>query len=248
LTAMRYIIPKAHWEVCKGSHTQNKVYCTKAETRVDGPWEHGKEPSQGERVDLVALKETMDSGASMKQIVQEHPAAFLRYGRSIREYRQIMQPERDWKTYVEFHWGVTGCGKSHYAKTTYPGAYRKASSKWWDGYDSHEVVIMDEFYGLHFDPSYMLQLMDQYGFQVEVKCGTTQFLAKRLIITSNRHWHHWWPGADYSREAFARRIDKTVYYDKIYVAPTLVLDPPEVAKEEPTRVFSIFKSPTENEE
>jgi len=166
LAAMRNIIPKAHWEVCKGSHTQNKVYCTKAETRVDGPWEHGKEPSQGERVDLVALKETMDSGASMKQIVQEHPAAFLRYGRSIREYRQIMQPERDWKTYVEFHWGVTGCGKSHYAKTTYPGAYRKASSKWWDGYDSHEVVIMDEFYGLHFDPSYMLQLMDQYGFQV----------------------------------------------------------------------------------
>lgn len=42
-------------------------------------------------------------------------------------------------------YGPTGVGKSVRAHTTYPGAYPKNSKNiWWDGYQGHEVVIMDD--------------------------------------------------------------------------------------------------------
>ena len=44
---------KAHFEVARGSPESNRAYCTKSDTRVDGPWEFGALPfGQGHRVDL----------------------------------------------------------------------------------------------------------------------------------------------------------------------------------------------------
>lgn len=45
----------------------------------------------------------------------------------------------------EYHWGVSGAGKSHYVRTTYPEAFIKSNDIWWDGYDGEEVVIIEEF-------------------------------------------------------------------------------------------------------
>ena len=50
----------AHWESRRGSHLQAKEYCSKEESRVDGPWEAGEEGDhlggQGKRNDMLALK------------------------------------------------------------------------------------------------------------------------------------------------------------------------------------------------
>jgi len=62
LGGMKLIVPGAHFEPCKGTHEQNKAYCTKVEGRQEGPWTHGVEPEQGKRTDLVEIKEKLDAG------------------------------------------------------------------------------------------------------------------------------------------------------------------------------------------
>ena len=48
------IFKGGHLEVAKGSPSQNKDYCTKAETREQGPWELGTmQAGQGNRTDLA---------------------------------------------------------------------------------------------------------------------------------------------------------------------------------------------------
>jgi len=247
LTAMRNMVPKAHWEVCKGTHDQNKAYCTKAETRQDGPWEAGKEPEQGARNDLVAIKRKLDEDVPMDQIADEHFGSFLRYEKGFYAYKLLRAPERAWKTEVEVHWGVTSAGKSHYAKQL-QGAFWKEHGQWWEGYDGHTDVVIDEFYGW-LTPSFLLRLFDDTPMRVEVKGGSRAFVARRIIVTSNVPWENWWrPEVQFSRDAMRRRITKIVYYDKPYVAPTPMLDPSEVPKEEPTRNFSVFNCQTENQE
>lgn len=38
LQGMKALLPRAHFEVAKGSSVQNKSYCTKEEGRVEGPF------------------------------------------------------------------------------------------------------------------------------------------------------------------------------------------------------------------
>lgn len=46
LTACKKLLPKAHWEPRKGTQEQAIEYCTKEDTRVDGPWELGEKKKQ----------------------------------------------------------------------------------------------------------------------------------------------------------------------------------------------------------
>ena len=60
--------PRAHWELRGGKHEEAKAYCSKEETRVDGPWTYGEEPQKGKRTDLLLLKERLDAGVPVRDI------------------------------------------------------------------------------------------------------------------------------------------------------------------------------------
>lgn len=70
-------IPGAHWEVAKGSAKQNKTYCTKEESRLDGPWEHGTMSSAGKRNDIDEFVAAMPM--TEDEIFDRFPSILAKY-------------------------------------------------------------------------------------------------------------------------------------------------------------------------
>lgn len=183
---------RAHWEVRQGTHTEAYEYCTKEDTRIEGPWEYGDPPeNQGQRTDLETLREMIEEGASDRELAVANFGSWVRYNRSFSQYRLICKPPRDYKTVVTVIFGPTGTGKSRHLAENYPNAYWKPNSRWWDGYNGQEHVVVDEFYGwLPYD--FMLRLCDRYPLQVETKGGTIAFTSKFIHFTSNQRPELWY--------------------------------------------------------
>jgi len=192
---------RPHVEVAKGTAKQNQKYCTKSEGRIDGPWEFGVLPEPGKRNDLLAVKEDLDSGASMQEIAENHFSQFIRYSKAFKEYKCLIAAKESYPKEVECLWGPTGVGKTRWVFENHPGAYWKTrsvgSSQWWDGYDGHEVIVIDEFYGW-FPWDFLLRLTDRYPLQLEVKGGTVPCVAKKIVFTSNKHPREWYPNSRYA--------------------------------------------------
>jgi len=135
----------------------------------------------------------------------------LRYNRGIEKYLQYKKNRtRSWQTEVYILVGKPGIGKSRFCQDNAPDAYWKRKGEWWCGYDLHESVVLDEYYGwLPLDT--MLRIMDRYPLMVETKGGAVNFVAKRLFITSNVAWENWykWPNEDL-KAAFQRRISHVI--------------------------------------
>uniref|UniRef100_UPI0040488BED hypothetical protein n=1 Tax=Yoonia sp. TaxID=2212373 RepID=UPI0040488BED len=200
----------AHFEAARGTPEENHAYCTKEETRVDGPWEWGTIKSQGQRTDLNEVKAALDSGMLEKDIADTYFNTWVHNYRALREYRTITQPPR--KGTVETHvlYGGTGTGKSTYAKDNWPGAYYKdPQTEWWDGYAGEKVVILDEHNSAWFKWDTFLTYLNPLGTPVRVpyKGGFHQLLATVFIITSNVIPEEWYKKKDQSHmPALYRRI------------------------------------------
>lgn len=192
LSAMKKINDRAHWEVRKGSHQQAEDYCSKEETRIGETIRLGTPPCQGKRTDLQLVADQVLKGKRLREIAEEHPAAYIRYGRGIERLRCRVSKPRNFMTEAFVVWGDTGVGKSRWAKSYFPNSYVKPiNNKWWDGYDEHEVVIMDEFYGW-LKYTTILQLLNGLEAQVETKGGFINFRPKLIVFTSNKHWEDWY--------------------------------------------------------
>lgn len=152
---------------------QARDYCRKEdETKLEGPWVYGDEPSQGKRVDLEAAKRDLDALMPEEEFADKHFPAWIRYRQSFNQYRLLRQPARSWPTYCTVYWGPSGCGKSRRAAyEAGPDAYILPNSGgptiWWDGYTGQAHVIIDEFYGWikYHD---MLRILDRYPLHTQV--------------------------------------------------------------------------------
>ena len=171
--------PTAHLEIARGSPKRNVEYCSK-----DGHFrDHGElQAGQGSRSDLESIKNLIDGGFTERHIRNEHYGTYIRYQKALIRDIESMRPDRSWSTELHIYWGATGTGKSRKCREEYPDAYWKTRGNWWDGYDGHEVVIIDEFYGwLPFD--FMLRLCDRYPFTVEVKGGVRRNLWPKKLLS-----------------------------------------------------------------
>jgi len=187
--------PAVHVEVRRGTSQQAADYAKKEESRKPGtvPVELGEQSTvvQGQRTDLLAVKKLLDEGATEREIADEQFSTWAKYYRAIERYKRLQVTVRDWKTELYIICGDTGVGKSRICRETYPEAYWKPRGSWWCGYDSHETVVIDDFYGwLPWD--LLLRLTDRYPLLVETKGGSVQFVAKRVIITSNKTYTDWY--------------------------------------------------------
>nr|WAE42768.1 MAG: replication associated protein [Cressdnaviricota sp.] len=204
LSAMKKLNPRATWAIRAGTHDEARAYCVK-EGRLDGPYELGQPPAQGKRNDLLEVKRKIDTGATMLEIADAHFGNWVRYHKAFTIYRNMHLPDRHHVTECRVYWGPTGVGKSRRAHVEAPGSYVVPRGDWWDGYDAHETVIIDEFYGW-IQYSLLLNVLDRYPLLVPFKGGFSKFVAKLVIITSNKPPTDWYrnPGCDYA--PLARRF------------------------------------------
>lgn len=155
----------------------------------------------------------------MREVSEKHFGNFIRYNKGIAAYRSLHTPPRKDKTVITVIWGDTKLGKTTAIHEKWPEAFWLPNSKekdkvWWDGYDGHETVVIDEFFGW-IDITTMNRLMDFTPYKVEVKGALVEFLAKRILITSNQTPEEWYPGVKLKNlavwNAFWRRIECVVH-------------------------------------
>lgn len=192
-TTVQKQFPGAHIEAAKGSDIDNHAYCTKEDTRVDGPWEFGERKAQGARTDLYTAIEILKAGG-MKRLRQEAPEIIARHGRNMKDLadgflKDSLPTHRTWMTEGVWYHGKTGVGKSHTAFDGYDPAthyqWKLKDKGWQDGYTGQAIVIINDFRG---EIAYndMLQMIDIWPWEVSRRgMEPMQFLARKVIITSS---------------------------------------------------------------
>lgn len=227
---------RAHWEARIGTKQQALKYVTKEDTRLLSPkgwikgleewitcdngdlnyfWKelhlleemNGKKQERSSTNDkLLKIQSALAEGsASIENIADEEFELWCRYYRAFEKYTCLKTKPRNHPVEVHIIYGPTGTGKSKWAMEQFPGAYWKQRSKWWDGYFKHDTVVIDEFYGwLPFD--LLLRILDRYPLLVETKGGQMQFIAKTIVITSNKLPNQWYTDGSCYFAALARRI------------------------------------------
>jgi hypothetical protein len=207
-TAKNIFGDKTHIEARKGSAQEAAEYCKK-----EGDFfEHGEisNPKPGHRSDLETLQRDLDNGMNLTKVSDEHFSSFLRYRRSINTYIQLHAIKRNWKTKVIVYWGKTGTGKTRKAfEQCLAAPYVHPGGQWFDGYQTQQFAIFDDFGGSEFKLSYLLKLLDRYPMKVPIKGDFVEWAPKVIYITSNLNPTNWFPNAHKEHvEALFRRFDQ----------------------------------------
>lgn len=187
---------RAHIEAAKKGIAANRKYCTKEETRVRGPFEYGATPAQGNRTDLNEIAERIiDGSVNIHNIEHEYPAEYIQYTRGLQALMRKVAKHRTQAPEVFWLWGLSDAGKSSYAikKHGRENCYIKDSTRWWDGYEGQEVIIIDDFDG-SWPFRNLLRLLDTYDYQGEIKGEFVKITSPYIYITCEFRPEHFWGG------------------------------------------------------
>jgi len=183
---------KCHFEAAKGNCKSNIAYCTKEESRIDGPWTIGKPKSeQGKRNDLLSIKQMIDDKKSDFEIAQEHFGSYIRYHKGFRAYRDLLLNKRDGKTMPNIFLitGKSGCGKTQYVyeKHGIDNVYEVIDIKWWDGYEQQPAILFDEVSFYSRSKNEWLKILDRWPHKVQRKGGMLELNSPFIyLINSER--------------------------------------------------------------
>lgn len=222
LTTLRRVVGESvHGESRKGTRAQAIAYCRKEASRVCGPWSYGDEGvvRQGHRTDLDNVADALQTGSTISEVVQEYPVQYIRYRRGIEAlYNHGLQRRaQEWRELeVLVYYGEPGTGKTRKALDENPSRFilDQGERVWFDGYCGESTLVIDDFYGW-IKHGQLLRILDGHPLRLEVKGGFTWALWTRVILTSNRHWHDWYPSVTHESQiaALRRRITNTIHFE-----------------------------------
>lgn len=170
---------KMHLEARRGTQDQAIAY-----TQKDGnAQEVGTKAQHGHRTDLDTAR-NLAASEGMRAVTLQCGSQGIRVAEKFLTYHE--EP-RDWMPDVIWLWGPSGSGKSRSARNICADLdcyVKNDGSKWWDGYDRHEAVIIDDFRESWWPLTEMLGLLDRYEKRVEIKGGWRQFVPRKIVITT----------------------------------------------------------------
>lgn len=239
---------RGHYEICRGTDQQASDYCRKDDTHPQGGlrFEWGSLPQRTaapkhserlqeamEEVELVksGYKRPSEIGASTLLMSGFVPAYKLLT-------QTVMGPFRpDLKIITII--GPPGCGKSFALYKHFPSAGRALYGNgglWWSNPTS-DVLLIEEFNG-QIPLQKLLQLLDPYPQQIEVKGGMAPLCARVIAITSNVTPDKWYKmdegtGDDptskrnlalqalYDRLGYAHTTGRQIRQNAFYLEPSI---------------------------
>lgn len=210
-STMRNVVPKAHWDPCRGTIEQNRDYVFKQGKWVDSekgttalpetqrewgeiPTECKEFPSRKSDV-MDAINQMIEEGLSPSEIMGMH-AGYCEYADTIRRAYILRRaadvpPVRDVK--VHYVVGASGSGKTYTYKRLCDRFgdcdvylvtdYANDMTAAFDRYQAENIIVMDEFRGnVRF--STFLNLTDKYRCDIHARYVSTMALYSEVYITS----------------------------------------------------------------
>lgn len=208
LRAKRIIaIEAVHLEPTRSVAAEEYVW--KEDTRVAGSqFELGVKPhKRNSKADWEEVWKKAKEG----QVEEIQADIRIQHYRTIRTIRADYSRPEPMERVCFVFWGATGTGKSRRAweEATFDAYPKDPRTKWWDGYQGQENVVIDEFRGA-IDIAHMLRWLDRYPVLVEIKGASIPLKAKKIWITSNLPVDQWYLDADpETRAALNRRLRVT---------------------------------------
>lgn len=227
----------AHLEPRRGTVEQAIDYCAKP-GGLEPIVEFGRYKRQGERSDLMYIKDRIEQGATEHDLWVETFSDMVRYFKGIQRAMIVMGPKpKRGPVQIIVFWGDPRAGKSQQAKRlakSTPGGYyvKDPTSMWWDGYQGEKCVLMDDF-----DPSHhawtwhqMFGWLDDEIVPAQYKGGYLSLQFTRLIITTNFGPVLWFkPDQHVTALAWEGRMKENDSYEKRFIGRWIKRDPnPEI--------------------
>lgn len=220
LRALRVLVPRAVWIVAKGTAQQNRKYCLKIDDEgvqhnddfiergicPDEPQsaENGRRGGVQERNRWTLAREAAEAGR-LHEVPDDIYIRNYSAIHAIARANQRAPPERDSLT-NHWYYGESGSGKSSTARLRFPIFYTKDLTKWWDGYQDEETVIIDDMDPFHKSLGQLFKLWgDHYPYRAESKGSSRLIRPKRIIVTSQYSIDEIWDD-DSTRAALHRRF------------------------------------------
>lgn len=213
-----------HIEPRRGTVAEAVAYCKKDDTRVPGtePVEFGEPKQQGQRTDLEGFKDAVKAGKRKRDLVDDHFTVLAKYPKFYETLSMMNRPVRTTDLEVHLLIGETGLGKTRSVYTRHEDesdfwiAPLSNGTTWYDTYDGHKIVLLDDFAGAsnHLTLATLLRLLDRYPVLVPVKGTFTWWLPDIIYVTSNIHPADWykWDKREHQYKALARRFTKVLVF------------------------------------
>lgn len=184
--------PRAHIEQAKGTNTQARDYCSKEETRVEGPIEIGAFAEERARTDISNFLELVHLNSSNTELEKLYPNLYVKHLNKITTIKENSRYDeqhiklRDIK--VVYLYGKPGIGKTSYIVSQHPlGTFYNVpfyGNGNFDNYNGEDVMVFDEFAGQIKIPL-MNKLLDIYPMQLPSRYANKTACYTKVYIVSN---------------------------------------------------------------
>ena len=177
----------------KGDFKSNEAYCSKQGELV----KMGREPAQGQRNDIIAVKRLIDSGKRPMEIAdeyEEHFGTVAKFDGFLNRYhsykrRKLLQDDRSMPDVI-IKWGPPRTGKTAWCDDEFgTSGWQRVPGKgvkWFNNCDC-DVVLFDDVKINEIPPiGAILELTDRYLVDVDSKYGgLIPWKPKTVVFTSN---------------------------------------------------------------
>jgi len=157
-------------------------------------YEVGEPRTQGTAVGPTALETARDLLRANNPIDPDiHSLGVIKAYECLQRYWPVSRDNNNDELSRIWYYGAGGSGKTasafHYTRNYRTYKCDLINKGWFDGYDNHEAVIIDDF---NPDPNdkelfkLLLSLLDKYPLRVNVKGASVNWNPKRIVVTSQR--------------------------------------------------------------